>query len=118
MEPLVSRALTAGARKIADLEWRGGIVASEDLDDEIANKLLRALNRAVEWLRANEPRQREELLRDLRPDQRAEGLLPELVGAQTYTRERFQRTADWMIERGFLQHSVQYEEIVRETEPA
>ncbi len=27
MEPLVSRALEAGCRKIADLRWRGGIVA-------------------------------------------------------------------------------------------
>jgi ABC-type nitrate/sulfonate/bicarbonate transport system substrate-binding protein len=118
MEPLVSRALEAGARKIADLHWRGGIVASEDLDDEVANKLLRALNRAVEWLQVNEPRQREELLRDLRPDQRAGGLLPELVGAQTYTRARFQQTAAWMAERGFLREGVTYDEIVKETAPA
>src|SRR5919199_2643357 len=60
MEPLVSRAYEAGARKIADLEWRGGIVASQDLDDATAAGLLRALNRAVEWLRENEPRQRDE----------------------------------------------------------
>ena len=36
MEPLVSRALEAGARKIADLRWRGGIVAGDDVDDETA----------------------------------------------------------------------------------
>src|ERR1700745_799753 len=30
MEPLVSRALAKGARKIADLRWRGGIVAGND----------------------------------------------------------------------------------------
>ena len=30
MEPLVSRALAAGARKIADLRWRGGIVAGDE----------------------------------------------------------------------------------------
>src|SRR5437660_11164226 len=30
MEPLVSRATAAGCRKIADLRWRGGIVAGED----------------------------------------------------------------------------------------
>src|SRR5205085_2269230 len=65
MEPLVSRAAEAGARKVADLLWRGGIVASDDLDDETAAALVRALNRAVEWLRANESRQREQLLRDL-----------------------------------------------------
>ena len=34
MEPLVSRALAKGARKIADLRWRGGIVAGNDIDDE------------------------------------------------------------------------------------
>src|SRR5262245_54074814 len=54
MEPLVSRALSAGCRKIADLRWRGGIVAADDVDDETAGKLRRALNRAVEWLRENE----------------------------------------------------------------
>src|SRR5207253_5303498 len=70
MEPLVSRAAEAGCRKIADLRWRGGIVAADDIDDETAQKLTRALNRAVEWLRANEDRSREELLRDLKPEQR------------------------------------------------
>ena len=54
MEPLVSRALAAGARKIADLRWRGGIVAGDDVDEETAAKLRRALNRAIEWLRENE----------------------------------------------------------------
>src|SRR6202034_1293149 len=44
MEPLVSRALEAGARKIADLRWRGGIVAGNDVDEETAGKLRRALN--------------------------------------------------------------------------
>jgi ABC-type nitrate/sulfonate/bicarbonate transport system substrate-binding protein len=113
MEPLVSRAASAGARKVADLVWRGGIVASEDLDDETATKLLRALNRAVEWLRDNESRQREELLRDLTPDQRQSGLLPELLGAQTYSRERFHQTAEWMVERGFLAPGVSYEQVVK-----
>src|SRR5262249_54955704 len=36
MEPLVSRALEARCRKIADLRWRGGIVAGEDVDEETA----------------------------------------------------------------------------------
>src|SRR6476620_267308 len=47
MEPLVSRAAEAGARKIADLRGRGGIVAGEDLDDDTVGKLLRGLNRDV-----------------------------------------------------------------------
>ena len=53
MEPLVSRALEAGCRKIADLRWRGGIVAGDDVDEETAQKLTRALNRAIAWLREN-----------------------------------------------------------------
>ena len=84
MEPLVSRARSAGCRKIADLRWRGGIVAGDDVDEETAEKLRRALNRAVEWLRENEDRSREELLRDLTPEQRKSGLLPELIGVQSY----------------------------------
>src|SRR5437016_1778512 len=59
MEPLVSRAAEAGCRQIAALRWRGGIVAGDDVDDETAEKLTRALNRAVEWLRASEERSRE-----------------------------------------------------------
>ncbi len=47
MEPLVSRAASAGARKLADLRWRGGIVVGDDVDDETADRLMRALNRAV-----------------------------------------------------------------------
>src|SRR5215469_6172726 len=77
MEPLVSRAAAAGCRQIAELRWRGGIVAGDDVDDETAQKLTRALNRAVEWLRADEARSRQELLRDLKPEQRATGMLPE-----------------------------------------
>ena len=72
MEPLVSRALAAGARKIADLRWRGGIVAGNDVDEETAAKLRRALNRAIAWLGENEDRSRQEVLRDLTPEQRAQ----------------------------------------------
>ncbi len=113
MEPLVSRAAAAGARLILPLEWRGGIVASDDVDPDTAARLVRALNRAVEWLRQDEARQRQQLLRDLNPELRATGLLPELVGADVYRADRFQRTAEWMIERGFLPGEVRYEDIVR-----
>src|SRR6201997_5627 len=78
MEPLVSRAAAAGCRQIAELRGRGGIVAGDDVDDETARKLMRALNRAVDWLRADEARSRQELLRDLKPEQRSTGMLPEL----------------------------------------
>src|SRR5262249_1704441 len=89
MEPLVSRALEAGCRNIADLRWRGGIVAADDIDEETAGKLRRALNRAVEWLRQNEDRSRTELLRDLKPDQRKTGMMPELLGVQSYQAAEF-----------------------------
>ncbi len=115
MEPLVSRAASAGCRKIADLKWRGGIVAADDVDDETAGKLTRALNRAVEWLRDNEGRQREELLRDLDPHQRATGLLPELLGVQKYKPDEFKEKVDWMVEHGFLDKPLAYETIVRGT---
>src|SRR6201987_2173490 len=39
MEPLVSRALEARCRKIADLRWRGGIVAGGDVVEEAAGKV-------------------------------------------------------------------------------
>ena len=113
MEPLVSRALERGARKIADLRWRGGIVAGDDVDDETAAKLRRALNRAIEWLRQNEERSRDQVLRDLRPDQRRDGLMPELIGVKTYRPEEFQEKVDWMLDRGFLKEAPAYSDVVR-----
>jgi ABC-type nitrate/sulfonate/bicarbonate transport system substrate-binding protein len=112
MEPLVSRARAAGARSLADLRWRGGIVAGEDVDDETAQKLMRALNRAVEWLRQNEDRSREELLRDLTPEQRKTGMLPELLGVQDYKPAEFQEKVDWMMDRGFLKEAPAYKDTV------
>jgi ABC-type nitrate/sulfonate/bicarbonate transport system substrate-binding protein len=113
MEPLVSRALAAGARKIADLRWRGGIVAGNDIDDETAAKLRRALNRAIAWLRENEDRSRQQVLRDLSPEQRETGLMPELVGVKTYQAGEFQEKVDWMLDRGFLTEAPDYGEVVR-----
>jgi ABC-type nitrate/sulfonate/bicarbonate transport system substrate-binding protein len=113
MEPLVSRALASGARKIADLRWRGGIVAGNDVDEETAAKLRRALNRAIAWLSENEDRSREQVLRDLKPEQRANGLMPELVGVKTYRAEEFQEKVDWMLDRGFLKEAPDYAEVVR-----
>jgi len=113
MEPLFSRALAAGARKLADLRWRGGIVAGEDVDEETAAKLRRALNRAIAWLNENEARSRDEILRDLAPDQRAGGMMPELVGVKTYRADEFKEKVDWMLERGFLEKAPDYAEVVR-----
>jgi ABC-type nitrate/sulfonate/bicarbonate transport system substrate-binding protein len=113
MEPLVSRAAEAGCRKIAELRWRGGIVAGDDVDDETAQKLMRALNRAVEWLRADEARSRQELLRDLKPEQRSTGMLPELVGVQSYKSAEFEEKVDWMLDRGFLKEKPSYVDVVR-----
>ena len=113
MEPLVSRALKAGARKIADLRWRGGIVAGNNVDAETAEKLRRALNRAISWLRENEERSREQVLRDLPPEQRKTGLMPELVGVEAYRPEEFKEKVDWMMDRGFLNEAPDYGEVVR-----
>ncbi len=113
MEPLVSRAMEKGARKIADLKWRGGIVAADDIDAETSGKIRRALNSAVEYLRANDDRSREELLRDLKPEQRKTGLMPELLGVHDYKIAEFQEKVDWMAERGFLENKPTYEQIVR-----
>src|SRR6266567_7272525 len=97
MEPLVSRAIVAGCRKIADLRWRGGIVAGQDIDAETAEKLRRALNRAIAWLREDEKRSRAELLRDLAPERRKDGLLPELTGVKAYQPAEFKAKVDWML---------------------
>jgi ABC-type nitrate/sulfonate/bicarbonate transport system substrate-binding protein len=112
MEPLVSRAIAAGCRKIADLRWRGGIVAGQDIDAETAEKLRRALNRAIAWLREDDKRSRAELLRDLAPELRKDGLLPELTGVKAYQPAEFKATVDWMLERGFLHEAPSYDDSV------
>jgi ABC-type nitrate/sulfonate/bicarbonate transport system substrate-binding protein len=113
MEPLTSRALAAGARKLVDLRWRGGIVAGADVDEETAAKLRRALNRAIAWLRENADRSRDEVLRDLTPDQRAGGMMPELIGVKAYRPDEFKEKVDWMMERGFLDQAPNYAAVVR-----
>jgi ABC-type nitrate/sulfonate/bicarbonate transport system substrate-binding protein len=113
MEPLVSRAREAGAREIASLRWRGGIVAGEAIDDATADKIIRALNRAVAWLAETEGRSRDQLLRDLKPGQRATGMLPELAGVQPYRAPEFQEKVDWMLERGFLNQAPSFDAVVR-----
>jgi ABC-type nitrate/sulfonate/bicarbonate transport system substrate-binding protein len=113
MEPLVSRAAEAGCLRIAELRWRGCIVAGDDVDDETAEKLTRALNRAVAWLRQDEERSRQELLRDVKPELRKTGMLPELLGVQSYKPAEFQEKVDWMAERGLLTDKPGYAEVVR-----
>ena len=113
MEPLVSRAAEAGCRRVAELRWRGGIVVGDDVDDETAEKLTRALNRAVAWLRQDEERSRQELLRDLKPELRKTGMLPELLGVQSYKPAEFQEKVDWMAARGFLTEKPRYADVVR-----
>jgi NitT/TauT family transport system substrate-binding protein len=113
MEPLVSRAAASGCRKIADLRWRGGIVASDDVDAETAEKITRALNRAIAWLAENDERAREHVLRDIAPSQRQRGLMPELVGVQNYRPAEFQEKVDWMMHRGFLREPPAYADVVR-----
>lgn len=113
MEPLVSRAREAGCRQIADLRWRGGIVAGDAVDDETAEKIMHALNRAVAWLSENQSRSRDELLRDIKPELRATGMLPELTGVKAYQEYEFQEKVDWMLARGFLNEAPTYASVVR-----
>ena len=70
-------------------------------------------NRAIEWLAENEERSRAQLLRDLKPELRKDGLLPELTGVKTYRADEFKQKVDWMVERGFLNEAPAYEDIVR-----
>jgi hypothetical protein len=52
-------------------------------------------------------------LRDLKPEQRKTGMLPELLGVQSYKPSEFQEKVDWMKERGFLQEKPAYADVVR-----
>src|SRR5438034_95493 len=56
---------------------------------------------------------RAELLRDLTPEQRKTGMLPELLGVQGYQPAEFKEKVDWMMERGFLNEAPAYQDVVR-----
>jgi len=90
------------------------IVAADDVDEDTAAKLRRALNGAIAWLNENEERSREQVLRDLKPEERERGLMPELIGIKTYLPEEFQEKVDWMMERGFLKEAPDYAQVVRD----
>ena len=110
MEPLVSRAAAAG-RKIADLRWRGGIVAGEDVDEETAEVAPRPQPRRRMARRKRRALARRTPARP--PEQRKSGLLPELTGVKSYQPAEFKQKVDWMLERGFLAAPPAYDDIVR-----
>ena len=55
----------------------------------------------------------DECLRDLQPEQRKDGLLPELTGVKSYQPAEFKEKVDWMMERGFLAEAPDYKDVVR-----
>ena len=59
----------------------------------------------IAWLRENEDRSRREVLRDLTPEQRERGMIPELDGVKAYEPEEFQEKVDWMVDRRFLKEA-------------
>ena len=122
MEPLVSRAAEAGAADRGEQrppQHRGSALARRhrhrrgDRRRDPRRSWTRALNRAVAWLRENEERSREELLRDLKPEQRKTGMMPELLGVQGYQASEFNEKVDWMMDRGFLKEAPAYKDVVR-----
>ena len=52
-------------------------------------------------------------MRDLKPELRKTGLLPELMGVQYYKPAEFQEKVDWMMDRGFLKDAPEYKDVVR-----
>jgi hypothetical protein len=52
-------------------------------------------------------------LRDLAPEARGAGMMPELVGVKTYQPSEFNEKVDWMMERGFLDEAPDYAAVVR-----
>ena len=48
-----------------------------------------------------------------KPEQRKDGLLPELTGVKSYQSAEFKEKVDWMMARGFLERAPAYDDIVR-----
>jgi hypothetical protein len=54
-------------------------------------------------------------LRDLAPELRKDGLMPELSGVKAYQPAEFKATVDWMLKRGFLHEAPSYDDSVHTT---
>ncbi len=113
MEPLVSEAETSGARRVLELAWYGNIVVGERVDRDAAERILRALRKAVRWLREDEARGRDDLLRHVPTDRRATAMAPEPIEPAAYDEARFREVYDWMVERGLIAPGATYPELVR-----
>lgn len=113
MEPLVSEAEGRGARRVLEISWRGNIVAADRLDAETGERIVRALRRAVAWLREDEGRARDDLLRDVPPDRRERALAPDPLEPGPYDEGRFREVYHWMVEHGMIDGEASYSEIVR-----
>jgi hypothetical protein len=90
----------------------GTTPAAALMEPLVSRALAKGAHKIAE-LRENEERSRQEVLRDLSPEQRQSGLMPELVGVKGYQESEFQEKVDWMIDRGFLKEPPAYDEVVR-----
>lgn len=113
MEPLVSEAETRGARRILEVAWYGNIVVGEQVDADTAARILRALRKAVRWLREDEARGRDDLLRHVAVDRRPTAIVPDPIEPAAYDEARFREVYEWMVERGLIAPGASYQELVR-----
>lgn len=115
-EPYVTAATKQDCRVVAEAVFRGGEIVDDEVDVDTVRGLMRALRRAVAGLNADPPAYRRRLLEmELARDVKYEEVRWEriaYVDPKPYTREQFDRAAEWMRRWDMIGDDVTFEEIV------
>lgn len=119
MEPFLSCALKQGHRLIVQGFYNGLVAVPADYDPEELERIYVQLDRAVDLINADMAKYAGMLLADLPEDLRAGMSVGDLrldnlryIHARSYSRERYQREAEWMADWEMLEEGARPELVV------
>lgn len=121
MEPYSTLAKVKGFHPLLEYPGRGGWVGSEKLDKPTLEAFYRAVTKAVDQINQQPEKYRDHLVNILVKDGidaetvekvRAELIVPRYLPPQPLSREAFESTYQWMLERGLIAPNATYEQVV------
>lgn len=121
MEPYSTLAHVKGFRPLLEYPGRGGWVGSEKLDKPTLNAFYRAVTKAVHTINEQPEKYRDQLVNGLVKDGvdaetvekvRTAITVPRYLPPEPLSREGFEGTYRWMVERGLIAPDATYEQVV------